>query len=175
MGLTRSIVSDSDAEILAALVAADGSSGGFLKDSDYSVGTWTPVLTFATAGDLAVTYAAQVGSYMKINALVIVTVNIQTSAFTHTTASGNLHVTGLPFTSRNVTNDNKFGSGQWEGITRAAGSFTDISARIAPNDNKMLFVGSASGGITGNPPVVAADMPTGGSVSLRFTVAFEAA
>lgn len=32
MGLTRSIV-DSDAETLTALVAADGSSGGFIKDS----------------------------------------------------------------------------------------------------------------------------------------------
>src|SRR3990167_5810415 len=36
---------------------------------DYEEGTWTPVLTFATAGDLSVAYSVQVGSYVKIGNL----------------------------------------------------------------------------------------------------------
>jgi hypothetical protein len=68
---------------------------------DYEEGTWTPVVTFATAGDHAVSaYAAQQGRYTKVGRLVHWQVNIQIAAsnMTWTTASGNLRITGLPFT-----------------------------------------------------------------------------
>ena len=57
MGLTRSIVPDSDAEILTALVAADGTSGGFIKDSQ-ATAAGLSLLGAATAAAQEVILAA---------------------------------------------------------------------------------------------------------------------
>jgi hypothetical protein len=66
---------------------------------DYEEGTWTPAALFSTSnGDLS--YAKQIGRYTKIGNLVTLTGWLN---FTETTASGNLSVTGLPFTSVNIT------------------------------------------------------------------------
>lgn len=66
---------------------------------DYEEGTWTPVVTFATPGNVNVAYATRVGTYTKVGNLVTVGFIISTSTFTHTTASGFWLITGLPFTS----------------------------------------------------------------------------
>jgi hypothetical protein len=66
---------------------------------DYEEGTFTPAITFATPGDLSVAYSFQVGTYTKIGNRVIASVNIVTSSFSFTTASGTLSITGLPYTS----------------------------------------------------------------------------
>jgi hypothetical protein len=67
---------------------------------DYEEGTWTPALTFATPGTLAVTYNTQSGSYTKIGRLVTVIFRLSFAAagIIKGTASGNLSITGLPFT-----------------------------------------------------------------------------
>lgn len=61
-------------------------------------GTFTPVLTFATPGDVSVVYAAQLGYFWRIGPLVFYTINLQCTP-THTTASGFLEITGLPYTA----------------------------------------------------------------------------
>lgn len=65
---------------------------------DYEEGTWTPVLTAATPGDLNIVYSVQVGTYRKVGDEVSLRWTIQTSTFTHTTAAGALRITGVPFT-----------------------------------------------------------------------------
>ena len=66
---------------------------------DYEEGTWTPEIHFSTTdGNLSVAYATQGGNYVKIGSLVHVCFMINTSTFTHSTASGNMRITGLPFT-----------------------------------------------------------------------------
>ncbi len=65
---------------------------------DYEEGTFTPAITFGTAGDLSVTYTTQTGYYTKVGRLVHIMITMITSALTHSTASGNFRVTGLPFT-----------------------------------------------------------------------------
>jgi hypothetical protein len=67
---------------------------------DYEEGTWTPALTFATPGTLALTYNTQSGSYTKIGRLVTVIFRVSFAAagIIKGTASGNLSITGLPFT-----------------------------------------------------------------------------
>lgn len=64
-------------------------------DALFSSGTWTPVVTFATPGNLSVSYSQQSGRYTQIGDLVYVDVTL---AFipTFTTASGDLIITGLP-------------------------------------------------------------------------------
>ena len=71
---------------------------------DYEEGTWTPALTFATPGTLALTYNLQSGSYTKIGRLVTVIFKVAFAAagIIKGTASGNLSITGLPFTVGSV-------------------------------------------------------------------------
>jgi len=61
---------------------------------DYEEGTWTPSYT-ATG----ITYSTQVGKYTKIGDIVIVSFIVATSNTTSISGSGNLNVTGLPFTA----------------------------------------------------------------------------
>jgi hypothetical protein len=64
---------------------------------DYEEGTFTPSITFSTPGNLSVGYATRAGIYTKIGGHVFISYQINTAGFTHTTASGNLRVTGFPF------------------------------------------------------------------------------
>ena len=58
--------------------------------------SWTPVVTFATPGDLNVVYGSQLGSYLRFGNHIFLRFHITCSTFTYTTASGNLQITGIP-------------------------------------------------------------------------------
>lgn len=135
------------------------------------VDTWTPVLTFATAGDLSVTYSLQLGWKRNIGELTVADFSITTSAFTHTTAAGNLQITGLPVAAIADTNYFASGSVTFGGITKAG--YTQVDPVITASSSTILFVASGSGVAAGS--VVAADMPTGGSVRLRGTIVYAGA
>jgi hypothetical protein len=138
---------------------------------DYEEGSWTPVLTFDTPGNLSVSYTRQAGQYIKIGRLVFVEFSIVTSAFTHTTAIGPARITGLPFTASNETDADASGALRWGGITNA--SYTNVTASIPGNDNKITINASGSG--VAVIAISATDMPTGGSVVLRGSVTYRAA
>lgn len=72
------------------------SAGANVLD-DYEEGTWTPVLTFPTPGDLSVAYLTQTAVYTKVGRNVSISMQIVTNTFTHSTASGQVTITGLPF------------------------------------------------------------------------------
>jgi hypothetical protein len=74
-------------------------SGALTYGSYIQSGTFTPTISAATPGDLAITYSTQVGQYTKIGNIVFFSINLACSAFTYTTASGNLLISGLPFTA----------------------------------------------------------------------------
>ena len=136
----------------------------------YHEDTWTPVLTFATPGNLSVAYTTQQGTYTKTGNAVTVRGQITTSTFTHTTASGTLLITGLPFASQTTPAAAiTVGSVSWAGITKAG--FTDIVPEIVNNSSQIVFVASQSGAAASN--VVAADVPTAGTVALVFTVSYQ--
>jgi hypothetical protein len=135
---------------------------------DYEEGDWTPVLTFATPGNLAVTYSTQIGRYTKIGRLVVVSFSIITSAFTHTTASSSLTISGLPFAVANTSGIHGWGGGDWGGITKA--SYTDMNFAAVQNTSTLFLRASGSG--VAPATVVAADMPTGGTVTLRGAVSY---
>lgn len=127
--------------------------------------TWTPVLTFVTPGDLSVTYSTQTGTYTRYGRMVVATFNIATSAFTHTTASGNLNVTGLPFSS-NV--DEWQGTCVWAGVTKA--NYTQVCCRLTGSSSTLVFTASGSGQALAN--IMTGDMPTGGTVRIFGTVTY---
>lgn len=154
--------------------------GPFLTETDlpvsavgalpfYEEGTWTPVLTFATPGDLAVTYTSQVGSYIRMGNFVLCSYSVTTSTFTHTTAAGALRVTGFPFTNNNANSAAAVGPLRWGGINKAGG-FTDGKG-LMPFGGTLANFNFAGQGIA-SANATAADVPTGGSVVLQGQVTF---
>jgi hypothetical protein len=69
--------------------------------SDYEEGTWTPVIIGTTTAGSA-TYGVQVGRYTKIGNRVMFQASL---AWTSHTGTGDMRVSGLPFTS-NATSSN---------------------------------------------------------------------
>lgn len=136
----------------------------------YEEGTWTPVLTFQTPGNLSVSYTNQVGRYTRIGNRIIVQGFIVTSAFTHTTASGYLRITGVPFNGSATSAVQNYGSIIFQGITKA--NYTNFAVSMENGLTSAILVYCAGSAQT--PAfIAAADMPTGGSVQLRFTLSYE--
>lgn len=133
---------------------------------DYEEGTWAPVLTFATPGNLAVTYVSTAGEYTKIGNVVTLRFQVVTSAFTHTTASGILKLTGLPFASGGAFA--AIGTGTWAGITKAG--YTHVVPAIAGGTSEIKLTACGSG--VGASDVDAGNTPTGGTISLRGEITY---
>ena len=131
---------------------------------------FTPVLTFATPGDVAVTYTRQLGYYKKMGRTVIASVAIVTSAFTHTTAAGALQVTGFPFTSISTAGTAAQGALQWSGLTLGVG-YTQVTAQLQAGTTTMIAV--ASGSAVAAATVTFAEAPTGGAIILRANLTYE--
>jgi len=151
--------------------SVDGSAAGMTSEllDDYEEGTWTPVVIFTTGGDLSVTYSYQVGTYQKVGNWVIASCNLRTTGFTHTTASGSLTITGFPFAHSGTSNYDNFSAAGWRGITKA--SYTNIGAYMAGAESQCYFYASGSGQVFTDVGV--ADVPTGGTVILKFTLNYQ--
>lgn len=134
---------------------------------DYEEGTWTPVLTFATPGDLNVVYSAQEGLYTKIGRLVTAVCTINTSTFTFTSASGNCNITGFPF-ANHATVRARSGTAQFQGVTKAG--FTQMDLGMI--GGQQLAIPAMSASATNVSAVTAANMPTGGTVIFSFTISY---
>lgn len=132
---------------------------------EQSQGTWTPTITFATAGNLSVAYTNQIGRYIKSGNLVEVYFNILTSTFTYTTASGIFRINGLPFTVATALDGSLI---EWQGITKA--SYTFVAANPIEGATRLQLRISGSGQAPAN--VQHGDMPTAGTVSLVGSARF---
>ncbi|MFA6271290.1 MAG: hypothetical protein WC657_08885 [Candidatus Paceibacterota bacterium] len=132
---------------------------------------WTPVLTFGTPGDLAVTCSTQVGDASKCGREVWGSFRIVTSAFTHTTAAGSLTVTGFPYTPSSDSGFIWDGVCTWGGITMAGGR-TQVNCSITAGSSNITF--SASGSGVAPASITFAEVPTGGTVILRGNFRFRA-
>jgi hypothetical protein len=141
----------------------------FNSNLSAETGTWTPEFTFATLGDLSVTYATQVATYNRVDNLVTVNCTLVSSAFTHTTSSGDFRIIDLPFAAKNTTSLRSIGSMYFDGITKAG--FTQFTPRTTAGSSVVTFIASASA--TGTSAVSAADVPTGGTPSITFTMTYE--
>lgn len=104
--LSLKVSPDGAAWAEAMLVAADDAVPNFPNGlrlgagdilSAFATGSFTPEITFATPGDLSVAYGVQLGRYWRLGDLVLALVDLQATP-TYATASGQLRITGLPFT-----------------------------------------------------------------------------
>src|SRR3990167_1843832 len=90
---------------------------------------FTVTLTCGTPGDLSVSYTTQTG-YIEISGNKITAwFNVITSEFTHTTASGNLLLTGLPFRASTLMSPFFGGSVSFSGMTKA--NYTHVVPSVA--------------------------------------------
>lgn len=107
---------------------------------DYEEGTWTPtIIGTSTAG--TVTYSVRNSRYTKIGRTVFVETLLNWSAGTGT---GNLRVSGLPFTSGSATTTPALALTFCSDITMTASHI--LTARVADNSTQIEFLSYPSGG-----------------------------
>lgn len=137
---------------------------------DYEEGTWTPSLTFSTPGDVTPTYAAngRLGWYTKIGNTVNLWFNINCTNFTHSTASGTLNISGLPFTPNSTAGYIGAGTTTVTGITKAG--YTQVTPYVAPATPLIYFSIWGSGNVQADVSV--ADVPTATGKTFRGFVSF---
>lgn len=133
---------------------------------DYEEGTWTPVLTFATPGDLSVAYSTQAGSYTKVGRQVMLSFFVVTSTFTHTTASGEIRLTGVPFTAAATLRG--VSAMAMGGITKA--SYTQFSPSVRGGENFVVIAASGSGVVSTH--VNAPDTPSGTAQAMAASLSY---
>jgi len=109
---------------------------------DYEEGTFTPtVIGSSTAGTAS--YTVQVGSYTKIGQQVTVQLNV---VYSGGTGTGNLNISGLPFTCANVANRFFVGSLVLESVTTTAlnQAYCGVGANTASIDLAQFPLGGGS-------------------------------
>jgi hypothetical protein len=103
---------------------------------DYEEGTWTPALTY-DSGTSGVAYASRVGKYTKIGRQVFAEFQIGLSS--KGTGSGEVFVSGLPFT---VANDMSSAEPGYVGVTYWGGFSTGVIyiwGFANNNDTRLMF------------------------------------
>ena len=119
-------------------------------------GTWTPTITFVTAGDLSVVYTAQIGRWSYQNGWMYLYAQLAFTP-TYTTASGNFQIRGQP-----VSLNSDLSSIPLSAIIGSSGSVIgsngpNISARCNGNSITLEQTGFGKNKFTVNAPV----FPTG--------------
>jgi hypothetical protein len=123
----------------------------------------TVTLSAATVGDLAVTYANQTLEYVKIGSSIFYTLRLETSAFTYTTAMGNVRINGLPYAVNAGTGWIDVSALQFGGLTKA--NYTQFSLIAIASQSRFEMEASAQAQALAAVQIT--DFPTGGTVILR--------
>jgi hypothetical protein len=149
--------------ILAAAITALGTPVHETK------GTWTPVSTAATPGNWAVTYTTQLGFWHRIGDRIFFDCILVASAVTHTTASGQILVTGLPLASKNTASRNVIVACEWDGLTFTSGFA--LVGRILPNTTQIQFI--LSNNANGGRALLTGDHTTGNGIVFMMSGSYE--
>ena len=125
---------------------------------DYEEGTFTPFYTPSGGAFTTLTYSAQTGKYTKIGNIVYFAINIFTSVVTLGTASGNLRIGGLPFTT-DATSQLEPGAALGR-VYRWASAIPNIRGGINSNATTLALPNMATNSTSGTE-VQASDLTTG--------------
>lgn len=124
---------------------------------DYEEGTWTPEYAPSSGAFASVTYRSQVGSYQKIGNWVSISFRINTDAISLGTASGNVLITGLPFTVKD--NSRAYGGLAVGWSQRFGGEHPDTISPVRNDSRMFAFYRSSSSSQSTSSQV--ADLNTG--------------
>jgi hypothetical protein len=137
---------------------------------------FTPAVDFVTTGDLSVSYTKASGRYTVEGNRVKFVLDI-TFTPTYTTASSNIKITGLPYSSLDVLSGNDFYPAQvltsstaW---TWGGAGITQIVGRITSGANYIRILGMGSG--TLNAFLGVTQFPSGGTYTLNISGEYEMA
>lgn len=149
------------------VIQYDGTRFQLITKRQYSSG-WTPQITAATPGDLSVSYTQNLG-YMTMNGNMIVAwFDILTSAFTYTTASGVISITGLLLRGSSLMSPWFGGVVNFSGLTKS--NYTQVIAAVPYTTTTITLY--ASGSAQANAQLAITDFPTGGTVRLQGCVTY---
>ena len=148
-----------------------GGTGAANYLDDYEEGTWTPVFGGSSSNPTSVSYQLQEGSYTKIGRTVFVRCFIGWK--TYTGGSGNIYITGLPFTNTNGNGYYAIGAGMSESVTLSSG-YTQINPVIPPNSSRFAIfeIGSTK---TWDTLAVSAAPSSATDKYFMFSASYEAA
>lgn len=132
-------------------------------------GSWTPVLSANVVGNLSVTYSTQTGTWKKVGRRVYLAFSIVTSAFTHTTATGFVSITGLPYPCGSLEISGYGAMAEWSGVTKA--NYTQLGVLAISGNSSLNIRASGSGQTVAYLDIT--DCPTGGSVRLIGTIEYD--
>ncbi len=144
-----------------------GGAGAANLLDDAEKGTWTPALGYTTPGDESFAYTFQSGTYTKVGRLVTLSYLVFTSTHTYTTASGQLQMTGLPFTNGAMAGS---GSGRWQGV-----DFDTAATELVPmvNASAATIWFSKMGDALGFADIDTTDTTSGVAFYFEGTVTYE--
>ena len=98
---------------------------------DYEEGTFTPTIVAATGNQPTITYTTNTGTYTKVGKLVTLVGIVQIATISGTT-SGNLNITGLPFTQISGDGNAACGTFSPNGMNFARTEFGSVSQYQTP-------------------------------------------
>ncbi len=138
----------------------------------YTWYTFTPTVSFETPGDLSVAYTVQNGRYWKVGGVVNFQLSLSFTP-THTTASGDFLILGLPIQPNNLTTGYQVtATNSGSGLTYPAGR-TTLTGRVMPGSpNTIKLV--ASGSNVGITFITSSEMATGGTYIVQIGGSYEA-
>jgi hypothetical protein len=170
---------------LNGLVNISGASGGQIQFpatqnassdantlDDYEEGTWTPVYTPSSGAFSTITYYVQYGFYQKIGNTVNIQMFFYTTNFSVGTATGQLFVTGLPFTA--------IGSSQSQsgtvGYTYQWDTNSPTKATVYQGTTRFEITRDVQGAVNSSPELTAANLKGGNpanglSMAISYRVA----
>jgi hypothetical protein len=150
--------------------SADGQAAGMTSEllDDYEEGTWTPEYFFDGGG--TVTHGTRSGSYVKVGQFVLASATIRSTGVSG--VSGNLYVSGLPFTSNSSTGNRNAAS---IGFMRSWQSdMPNFRLYLQANISQMTLWKNTTD--AASSAVTTADFSTGADNNvLEFCIAYRAA
>jgi hypothetical protein len=134
---------------------------------DYEEGTWTPVLTTDGTNFTSVSYIIQAGTYTKIGNRVICDATIYTSAITKGSASGNVVISGLPFTAAFSSARASINVG-----TSFSWATNNPTGGEIPDSNTIIYLNTRLTSNGGTTNVVVSDVGTGSNNFIRVSSSY---
>lgn len=154
--------------IIASTATTATTATKLVGQTDFA--NFTPSLTCGTPGDLAITYSTRVGkSRNNGNGTATVVYSIATSAFTWSTASGVVFLSGFPIAG-GASLPHVEGSMLFQGITSASYTQFVPIIRSGSGVTEITILKCGTGQSASNLAI--ADIPSGGSVAIALTITY---
>jgi len=166
---TNDVVIEGQGELYVNKINPDATVIYAGNDTGYEEGSWTPTYTTSGTDFTSVTYDTdRAGQYVKNGSIVTVTGYLETTAITVGSASGNVQIGGLPFTS---LDDYSARSAMSLSLVTSFTGDNPLSVFIEYDSDKVTLYYRSS--VNGDDTALAvADMNTSGGNTLAFSLTY---